>query len=298
MENNPGKIYLIDRQTGEKKEELIYFGSILRFLYGSLLGKILGKCISIVPFFSHFSGWWQRRSLTRRHIAPFINKYCLNSTEFEKKPEEYASFDAFFTRKLKKEARPLADGVILPADGRYLVYQNVATCDGFVVKGKKFSLKKLLGNPKLAQHYAEGSMTIARLAPCDYHRFHFPANCTPSPAQLINGPLYSVNPIAVKKNVELLTENKRMVTHLHTQDHGTILFIEIGATNVGTIHQTFIAERPYKKGDEKGFFSFGGSCIILLFEPGKIQFSKDLLTNSLQHFETLCHFGQSLEEKK
>ena len=289
------KIFFIDRITKERVEEIIPCESALRFLYGSRLGKIVCQPLSKLPFFSRLAGWWQQRPLTKRHILPFIQRHHLDTAEFEKNVDQYPNFDAFFTRKLKTEARPLAEGVILPADGRYLVYPNVAACDGFVIKGKKFSLEKLLGNRALAEKYAQGSMVIARLAPCDYHRFHFPVDCLPSAAQLINGYLYSVNPIAVKTNLDLLTENKRMITQLKTHTYGTLLFIEIGATNVGAIHQTFIAGTSYKKGDEKGYFSFGGSCIILLFEPQKIQFARDLVANSEQHIETLCHFGQSLE---
>ena len=94
----------------------------------------------------------------------------------------------------KKEARPLGSGPIVPADGRYLFYQNVATCDGFIVKGKKFSLETLVGSSAVASAYAEGSMAIARLCPSDYHRFHFPVDCKPGVARLINGPLFSAEP--------------------------------------------------------------------------------------------------------
>jgi phosphatidylserine decarboxylase len=191
----------------------------------------------------------------------------------------------------------MAEGVIIPADGRYLFYQNMADCDGFIVKGKKFFLEKLLGSASLAQTYARGSMAIARLCPSDYHRFHFPVRCTPSAAQLINGPLFSVNPISLRQNIERLTENKRMITRLATEQEGEILFIEIGATNVGSIHQVYSAGKTYEKGEEKGFFYFGGSSIILLFEENRVRFAEDLVKNSMAHIETLCLFGQPLEQE-
>ena len=289
------KIYYIDRRTGEKKEERIYFESSLRFLYGSRIGKLFGILLAKLPIFSRCSGWWQRQKWTKKKIAPFITQYDVETAEWENPPEAFPSFDAFFVRTLKKGCRTLAPGPIIPADGRYLFYQDVAACDGFIVKGKKFSLEKLVGSDPLTQSYSEGSMAIARLCPCDYHRFHFPVDCIPGPARLINGPLYSVNPIAVKQNIVLLTENKRMITCLKTDHYGTILFIEIGATNVGSIHQTYQPGIPYKKGDEKGYFSFGGSSLILLFEKGCIRLANDLLINSAQHIETLCLMGQPLE---
>ena len=103
-----------------------------------------------------------------------------------------------------------------------------------------------------------------------------------------------VNPIALRKNIEILTENKRMITHLKTEHFRTVLYIEVGATYVGSIHQTFEAEKHYGKGEEKGYFSFGGSCIILLFEPFRVQFDADLLEASEEGIEVLGKMGQSL----
>lgn len=285
----------IDRTTGELREEKVYHGTLLNFLYQNPFGKIFAHLISGNALFSRFYGWLQNFSFTKRKIAPFVKKFGINANEFELPIGAYPSFNAFFTRKLKREVRPLAKGFILPADGRYLFYQNLAECDSFVVKGKKFLLSELLKDGERAKAYLKGTMVLIRLCPSDYHRFHFPCDCTPTAPRLINGPLYSVNPIAIKQWIDLFTLNKRMITELKTQEYGDILFIEVGATCVGSIHQTYTPEIPYKKGDEKGYFSFGGSSIILLFQPGKIQIDSQLLTNSSQFIETLCFFGQNLE---
>lgn len=290
-------ILYIDRQTGQLKEEKVYGGAILAFLYGSRSGRFLASLIAFFPPISKFYGWWQSLPITKRKVLPFIENFHLDVSEFETPPERFDSFNAFFIRKLKPASRPLAEGVILPADGRYLFYQNAHDCEGFFVKGKKFTLATLLKDEKLAQTYQFGTLILARLCPTDYHRFHFPCDCTPSAPRLINGPLYSVNPIALKQNIEILAENKRKITQLKTDFYGTILFIEVGATNVGSIHQTYTPNHRYKKGDEKGFFSFGGSSIILLFESDRIKIDQTLLINSSQHIETLCLFGQSLESK-
>lgn len=291
------KIYYINRATHKTEEERIYCEAALRFLYGSKLGKSLATLLAYIPLFSQLFGWWQRKPWTKKKIVPFITQYQVDTAHFEKPAESYTSFDDFFTRTLKKDSRPLAPGAIIPADGRYLFYQDLSSCDGFVIKGKKFSLERLVGEDSLTPLYSHGSMVIARLCPSDYHRFHFPVDCTPSQTRLINGPLYSVNPLAVRQNVTLLTENKRTITRLKTDHYGTILFIEIGATNVGSIHQTFSPGTPYKKGDEKGYFSFGGSSLILLFEKGKIRLANDVLSHSADHMETLCLMGQSMEER-
>jgi phosphatidylserine decarboxylase len=205
---------------------------------------------------------------------------------------EFRSFNDFFIRKLKPESRPIdpaKDSAVMPADGRYRFFQNIGEVDGFIVKGEKFNLNKLLGNQELSKRYANGTMVMARLCPIDYHRFHFPVNCVPGPSRLINGFLYSVNPIAVKQNIHIFTQNKRMITELDSPEFGKVLFIEIGATNVGTINQTYEVNFPYQKGDEKGYFSFGASALIILFEPNRIHLDPDLTQQS--EFEILCKMG-------
>lgn len=259
-------IYVIQRTTKQKEKEKIYGRRYIEFLYEPnrfcrRLAKILLPLFCKYPFFSRLYGKLQRRPRSKRKILPFIKDYQVDSSEFLKPVEEFRSFNDFFIRKLKPSARPIEDGedtAILPTDGRFLVFENIHKSEGIFVKGKKFSLETLLGNATLAHKYLQGSMLIARLAPVDYHRFHFPVDCTPSQAALINGYLYSVNPIALRKNIEILTENKRMITHLTTHHFGTVLFIEVGATYVGSIHQTFTPERNYAKGEEKGYFSCGG----------------------------------------
>ncbi len=295
-------IRYIDRKTHQEMTEKVYGGFFIDLLYGTnwfsnFISLIFLPLFSRVPFLSQFYGWIQKSKLSKKKIIPFIKKYHVDTSEFQDPVESFQSFNDFFIRKLKPEARPIVpdpQNAILPADGRYLVYDNIHSIDGFFVKGKKFSLESLLQSSTLAHKYSQGSMVIARLAPVDYHRFHFPTDCQPDVAHLIPGKLFSVNPTALKKHVEILTENKRMITHLHTHHFGTILFIEVGATYVGSIHQTYTPRKWIPKGDEKGFFSFGGSCLILLFEPFRIQLDSDLLDASRKRLETLGQMGQSL----
>ena len=81
---------------------------------------------------------------------------------------------------------------------------------------------------------------------------------------------------------------------MNSKDFGKVLFLEIGATFVGAIHQTYTPNKPHQKGDEKGYFSFGGSSLILLFQKGKIQFDPDLLHATSQGVEIKCLMGQSM----
>jgi phosphatidylserine decarboxylase len=295
-------IRYIDRQTKKEETEKVYGKRLIEAFYGTtFLSHILEK--TLLPLIGKFSllsrlyGYLQKKPKSRAKIRPFINTFHVDVSEFQDDVDSFASFNDFFIRKLKPSCRPIANGhdvAILPADGRYLTFQNIKNSDGFLVKGKVFSLEDLLQNKALAHKYNQGSMVIARLCPTDYHRFHFPYNCTPETPRLINGHLFSVNPIALKRNIHILSENKRVITPLHTKTFGTIQFIEVGATAVGSIHQTFTPGEHYSKGDEKGFFSFGGSCIILLFEPFRIEFDQDLVEASSRRIETKALFGQSL----
>jgi phosphatidylserine decarboxylase len=295
-------IHFIDRMSKKEEKEKIYGRIFLEILYGHkfvqrLLSFLFLPVFSKIPFLSRFYGNMQKSRWSKRKVAPFIRSFHINSSEFLDPVASFQSFNDFFIRKLKPESRPIAVGndvAVLPADARYLAFKNISKSDGFLVKGQKFSLEELLRSGSLAHKYSEGSMIIARLCPVDYHRFHFPCNCVPEEVREINGPLFSVNPMALKKNIRILSENKRVITSLHTKNFGTILYIEVGATYVGSIHQTFTPGEHYAKGDEKGYFAFGGSCLILLFEPFRIEFDQDLLDASHRRMEMRALFGQSM----
>lgn len=296
------EIHYIDRLTKKTEKEKVYGKIYIELLYGNtfiswLLALTLLPLLCKIPLFSRLYGHLQKSHFSKRKIKPFIEKYNIDATEFLDPVDSFQSFNDFFIRKLKPSSRPFVEDdevAILPADARYLAYPNIHSSEGFLVKGKKFSLEELLQNSTVAHKYLFGSMIIARLCPVDYHRFHFPCHCVPNDPRLINGHLYSVNPTALKKNINILTENKRMITELHTKRFGTILYIEVGATYVGSITQTFTPAEHCAKGDEKGYFSFGGSCLILLFAPGKIQLDSDLIEATHKGIETRGLLGQSM----
>lgn len=297
-----GQTKYINRATRQENIEDVYGEKPLRFLYGDslssrLLGTPLSHLFSKSPLVSKIYGWLQKLKWSKRKIAPFIKRFKIDSSEFLEAEDGFQSFNDFFIRRLKKEARPIAAGTdvaIIPADGRYRFLPHIASASGFIVKGQKFCLTELLGNAELAEQYAHGSMVMARLCPVDYHRFHFPCDGTPGTSKPIAGHLYSVNPIALKKNIHIYTSNKRIMTEIKTSAFGKILYLEVGATNVGTIHQTYTPDHPCHKGDEKGYFSFGGSALLLLFPPQSIKFSQDLLELSKNGLEILCLMGQPM----
>jgi len=287
-------IRYFNRHTGVLETEQVYGEGFLRWSYGNPLGAISLNAFVKRPF---FSAWYGRRMSTpasAARVAPFISHYGLDPEDFAERPQDYGSFNEFFYRKLKPAARPI-DGddasVVFPADGRHLGYRCAADITGVFVKGQKFDLAALLGDAKLAARYAEGALILSRLCPVDYHRFHFPVAGMPGKTRLIGGPLFSVNPIALRQRLAYLWTNKRTITELTTEHFGTVLCLEIGATCVGTIEQTFTPGQPVAKGAEKGYFAFGGSSTLTLFEPGKVQLEADLLENSTRQIELYARVG-------
>lgn len=280
----------LDRKTGKIEQEKVLAGKFISYLYKSnrcLLANLLSKN----PAFSQVIGWWQKQRFTSKNIQPFIEKYDVDSSEFLE--PSFSSFNDFFIRKLKSEARPISSSAaIIPADGRFRFYDKITTGMQLFVKDQPFNLERLFQNDGLAKRYYGGSLVLARLCPSDYHRFHFPIDCIPSEPRLINGPLFSVNPFAVKKNLSYLMENKRKLTLLKSDVFGEVAYFAVGATTCGSIVETFTPRKPVKKGEERGYFEFGGSALILLFEPGKILFSSDLLGQV--DLEIRCLLGQEM----
>lgn len=294
-----GEIDYFDRYTGVLELEKIYGEAYLRWAYETLPGRLMVAAVVKRAFFSRWYGWRMGKPSSREKIAPFIEQYELNADEFEEGCETFESFNDFFSRKLKIEARPISGGedvVVFAADGRHLGFQDISQIKGIYCKGQTLSLSELLGSEEMAASYEKGSLVISRLCPVDYHRYHFCASGMPGVPRLINGPLYSVNPIALRRNIKILTENKRVITSLDTEKFGRILILEIGATNVGSIKQTFQANSPVAKGEEKGYFEFGGSMTMMLFEAGAVVLAEDLVKHSAEGRELYARMGDRMGE--
>lgn len=293
----PEPIRYFDRYDRTTKIEKIFGERWLRLAYDNPVGRFAVWLLVRRALFSWYYGRKMNQRGSDQRILPFIVAYDIDVTEFTRSPFDFATFNQFFHRALKPECRPIAPGAavaVLPADGRHLGFADVDRAGGFYVKGATFSLGDLLGDADLAGRFAGGSMLISRLCPSDYHRFHFPVSGVPSEARLIRGSLYSVSPIALRRNILYLVRNKRFVTLIETGEFGTVAMVEVGATNVGSIVQGFLPGRPVAKGDEKGMFAFGGSCVITLFGRNRITLDADILGQSAGCIETYARMGDHL----
>jgi phosphatidylserine decarboxylase len=292
---DPIKYY--ERESGNLKTEKVAGEKWLLWLYYNPVGEATLWVLAKRKLVSAVYGKMMDRVSSVKKIDPFIEDFDIDMSIARE--QEFKSFNDFFIRELKDDARPVdarTNIVVSPADGKILAYADISNSD-FIIKGKRFDLSSFLDNPDLAQKYYVGSLLIIRLAPVDYHRFHFPVSGLLSQTKMIEGDYYSVNPFALRKKAEILCLNKREYTIISNPTFGDIVMAEVGATMVGSIEQTFKGDYV-KKGEEKGYFKFGGSTVVLIFENSRISIDEDLLANTSKGYETTIKMGERIGEKK
>jgi phosphatidylserine decarboxylase len=289
-------IQYYERESGQIKTEKVAGEKWLVWLYYNPIGEATLWALAKRKLVSTIYGNMMDRTYSAKKIHPFIKDFDIDMSIVQE--QEFKNFNDFFTRKLKVDARPINTStniVVSPADGKILAYADISNSD-FIIKGKRFDVSSFLDNPDLAQKYHDGSLLIIRLAPVDYHRFHFPVSGNLSQNKKIEGDYYSVNPFALRKKAEIFCLNKREYTILSNPLFGDVIMAEVGATMVGSIEQTFKGS-SVNKGEEKGYFKFGGSTVVLLFEKSKIHIDEDLLINTANGYETTVKMGKRIGEE-
>ncbi|XP_014518541.2 phosphatidylserine decarboxylase proenzyme 2 [Vigna radiata var. radiata] len=299
-------ILVYDRKSQRLVEEIIDKKIVLsmRAIYQSKIGLGLMD-IGVKELLQNISekqGARMDSPESSADIPKFIESFKdqINLAEVKYPLEQFKTFNEFFIRELKPGSRPIAsaerdDIAVCAADCRLSAFKSVDDSKRFWIKGRKFSVQGLLGKDMCSSAFVDGTMVVFRLAPQDYHRFHFPVSGTVEQFVDIPGCLYTVNPIAVNsKYCNVFTENKRVVSIISTVDFGKVAFVAIGATMVGSITFTKKKGDSVKKGDEFGYFSFGGSTVICVFEKDSIAIDEDLLANSNRSLETLVSVGMRL----
>jgi phosphatidylserine decarboxylase len=253
-----------------------------KLLITSLAGKLANKPLG---------------SLTTRFIAWFVNRYQVNMAEAEN-PDiaSYKTFNIFFTRPLKSDARPLAKtDFICPVDGAISQFGPIKQDQIFQAKGHEYTTTTLLaGNQKLANQFSNGHFACLYLSPKDYHRIHMPCDGKLISMAYVPGDLFSVNPTTAENVPNLFARNERVVCEFESEQHGTFVMVLVGATIVGSIAtvwhdtQSKVINPPrskqvrtwqykeqniiLKQGEEMGRFLLG-STVVMLFEQNRIQFN-------------------------
>lgn len=289
------KIKYINRKTGEIEEEVPPAEGLLRFLYNNPLGRVAFLPLVKRRIITEWYGREMNKPSSTKKIQKFVNQLNIDLSEAQKKISQFTSFNDFFYRKLKPGIRPIENGFVSPGDGRILAFEKATDISKYYIKGRKFTLQEFLKNKKLADRHINSSLFILRLSPGDYHRFHFPCSGTPGESTAIKGHYYSVSPHALKNNfTRIFCENKREYIILKTQDKGEVVIAPVGATMVGSIVETYTPHHPVKKGEEMGYFQFGGSTIVLLIDNNQWSIAPDILQNTQNKIETFVQMGESI----
>lgn len=265
----------------------------LQSAYSSTTGRILLKFLSL-PVFSKAARHILTSRISTCAIADFAEKNKIDLFDYEQKV--YTSFNDFFTRKIKPGRRFVTNDdniLVSPCDGKVSAYE-ITKSNYFVIKNSVYTVESLLRDKKLAEKYNGGYALIIRLSVDDYHRYIYPCSGAKSHNRKINGFLQTVNPV-VNEYYPVYKENSREYCMIRSDNFGDVIQMEVGALNVGKItnHNTDFCKRV-KRGEEKGYFEFGGSTIVLLIEPEKLALRSDLLPNTIDGYETKVHQGEAL----
>lgn len=290
-------IQVRDRGSGAVFEEQVYGGAGVDLLYTTAWGGALERFALASPWFSRGLGSYYRSRASRSRIEPFVERFGLNLAEFE--PGPWPHFDAFFQRAFRDGARRFdPDPSRLPAfaEARYLVWNRHDADATFPVKGRALSAEALLGERGAAHvtAFRGGPVVVARLAPVDYHRYHYPDTGETLASWRISGRLHSVNPRALRARPEAFAVNSRRVAILATRRFGRLAYVEIGAMGVGRIEQTAREDRPFDRGAEKGRFGFGASTVVVLGQPGAFVPDDDLVRATEARTETFVRLGDGI----
>jgi phosphatidylserine decarboxylase len=292
-------VYIYDRQSKKTIEENAIKVGGLMFLYKTLTGKLLTNLILKRRFVSKSYGRVMDGKRSLKQIPKFIEHYDIDVNEIKRPISSFKSFNDFFIRELKAEARPIdqtPEHLISPADSRLLIW-DLAKAEQLPVKGYWYKLNDLVKDEQLTQEFADGWCYMYRLAPSDYHRYGYIDNGKQEPVRKIKGILHSVNRIALAVTNSVMAKNYRELTILHTENFGKVVHIEVGALFVGKVVQRHNEAYTFKRGEEKGWFEFGGSTVIQLFKKDAVKPDADIIEQSLKGIETLVKINEKVGVK-
>ena len=282
---------IIIRKNNKKIEERSPKGA--SFLYDNIFGRVV-LYFARKRFVSRIAGKYMDTKLSCKHIDSFIKNNNINMSDY---PEvEYKSFNEFFSRKIIPSKRNFSKkdtDFVSPADSKLLVYK-IDENRTFTIKGKTYTIEEILRDEKLAKEYKNGYFLVFRLSVDDYHRYSFIDDGEVLSTKKITGTFHTVGPIAFKK-YKVYSENHREYQVLKTKNFKDIIQMEVGALMVGKIVNHNITN--FKRGDEKGYFLFGGSTIVIMVKENVIEIDNDILENSNKNIETKIQLGEKVGKR-
>ncbi|KAG2747889.1 hypothetical protein P692DRAFT_20848943 [Suillus brevipes Sb2] len=301
---NSANIIVQNRMTGQLQEEKmqVYVRLGIRLLYKGARGRMEGaRARRLLKSLSIKQGAKYDSPESARDIPSFIEFHGLKVDEILEPISSFKTFNDFFYRKLKPSARPTESPddprrLVSAADCRLMVFETVSEATKLWIKGREFSIARLLGDAyrEEAERYVGGPLAIFRLAPQDYHRFHVPVDGRIGEMRDVKGEYYTVNPQAIRSALDVYGENVRKIVPIDSPQFGRVMVVCVGAMMVGSIKITVEEGQDVKRGQELGYFAFGGSTIVVLFERGAVEWDEDLVINGRACLETLVRVGMGI----
>jgi phosphatidylserine decarboxylase len=285
-----------ERATGQWVTEKVAHPKMQQWIATSRIVRLLLNALFNRSWYCRLYGKWVDRSASRKNVQRFIKDFGIGLVDMDTSVDRYPNLNAFFSRKLKPGARPFVHDPSVfcsPGDGKILVYPQLTERTHLPIKGSHVDITALLASESDARVFHGGSACVLRLAPYDYHRYHFPVAGSAGEPVSIDGRYYLVNPLALSIKPDLFCHNKRTVTYVQTEKFGRFAYLEVAGFAVGRIIQTHTPGQV-AQGQEKGYFQFGGSTLVLLFEPDKINFDQDLISHTLSGTEVQVRTGTQI----
>lgn len=277
-------IQYYDREKKKVVEEIEYEKELLEFLYHTILGRFCLKIFVARPWFSHLKSIWKKSRFSVKEIRPFMEKYNVEIRQEEIR--QFQSFNDFFTRPHTPILHQQQDELVAPADSKMRFYKITDDLH-LTVKNAQYTVTDLIEDQKIAWKFRNGTCIVYRLSADDNHHYYYIDEGKLVFRKKIMGQLHTIRPISEKYQV--FSRNSREVSLMKTIHLGEIVQIEVGALLVGRI-QNF-DKTDFKKNEEKGFFEFGGSTILVLLNQ-KVQFDKDIEQMNQKGYETKVFAGE------
>ena len=285
----------MDRE-GHRIKKTTSQDKFLKFVYTHTATRVLMRPL-LLPAVSRLGGKLLNTKVSAVFAGLFARTHGIDLNKYEK--QKFDSYNDFFTRKIKPGHRKfdrVKENFCAPCDSRLSIYP--ITAEGKVrVKDTEYTMESLFRSRKIARHYEGGTLCIFRLTVDDYHHYSFVDDGRMGYIYRIPGVFHTVNP-AANDVCQIYHENTREYCLLKTEQFGTIAMMEVGAMMVGKITNLKPGACEVKKGEEKGYFEFGGSTIVLLLQHGKVRLDSDLIENSENGYETIVRMGERIGKCK
>ncbi len=290
------EIKVFDPKTNSVIVEKVYGAKALQLAYSNPILKKIISSIFVQKTISRIVAVQKKSAESKNTIDEFVKNYDIDMSEYEIPENGFSSFNDFFVRKKKNIHFPEGKIMGSPCDARLSIAKISEQMPALRIKGKEVKLPDFLG-PFRDRCPKDGWALTFRLCPLDYHRFHFVDSGPVEKTQKLGSTLHSVNPWALEAEPQIFEWNERQLTIQKSQSFGELIYVEVGAMCVGAIHQTYDQNSNLQRGQEKGFFDFGASTLVLItnndFHP-----NEKILEQNQKGLEFLTRVGDSLGLRK